>query len=380
MKRVAPLLAALMMLAAPVTALAFTPRAGGQVIVSEPIADDLYVAGGSVEVSGTVEGDVVAAGGSVTVSGSANGGILAAGGTVNLSGAVGRSVRAAAGTLTVRSRVTADALLAGGTVEVQRDAEIGRDLLAAGGNVTVTGGVRRNAFFSGGAVVIGGSIEGDVTVEAERLTVLSSARVGGRLRYRTSQPAEIQSGSQIAGGTEQLPARARPRSAFRAFPFVLAWRMTEALWLLVLGLVLLVIAPRAVSVVSDRIRHGFGYSLLVGFILVIVLPVAAVIAALTFLGIPVAALLLLLYLATLLAAQIFPAAWLGRWLLGRVARSGAEPSAYLAQIVGTILLILFIAVPYVGWVVRLVAVLLGVGALWAAIWATRQPASPMAAS
>jgi cytoskeletal protein CcmA (bactofilin family) len=373
MKRVAVLLAAAWLLGAPVPALAFTPRAGDAVIVTEPIADDLYAAGGTVEVSGTVEGDIVAAGGSVTLSGSASGGVLAAGGTVHLSGAVGRSVRAAAGALTLGGRVTADALLAGGSVAVQREAEVGRDLLAAGGSLRITGAVGRNAFLSGGTVVIGGNIEGDVTVEADRLTVLSSARVGGRLRYRSNRPAEIESGSQIAGGTEQLPRRVRPRGAFRTFPFIFAWRVTEALWLLVLGLLLLVIAPRAVSVVADRIRRGFGYSLLIGFILAIVLPVAAVIAALTFLAIPVAILVGLLYLATLIAAQIFPAAWLGRWLLGRVRRADAEPSPYLAQIVGTILLVLLIAVPYLGWLVRLVSVLLGVGALWAAVWATRRP-------
>jgi cytoskeletal protein CcmA (bactofilin family) len=322
---------------------------------------------------------VVAAGGSVTLSGPVSGSVLAGGGNVHVSGAVGRSLRAGAGTLTLGGRVATDALLAGGSVEVQRDAEVGRDLLATGGSLRVTGAVGRNAFLSGGTVIIGGRIEGDVTVEADHLTVLSSARVGGRLRYRSNRPAEIQEGSQIAGGVEVMPRRVRPRSAFRAFPFVLAWRVTEALWLLVIGLVLLIVAPRAVTRVSERIRRGFGYSLLTGFILVIVLPVAAVIVALTFLGIPLALLLMLLYGATLIAAQIFPAAWLGRWLLSRVARVGAEPSPYLAQIVGTVLLVLLIAVPFLGWLVRLVAVLLGVGALWAAIWATRQGSSAVAA-
>ncbi len=37
---------------------------------------------------------------------------------------------------------------------------------------------------------------------------------------------------------------------------------------------------------------------------------------------------------------------------------------------------MLIAVSYMGWLVRLLAVLLGVGALWAAIWGTRRPATP----
>ncbi|MGH2454486.1 MAG: hypothetical protein ACRDF5_12160 [bacterium] len=373
MKRVAVLLAALWLLVAPLPVLAFTPRGGDAVVVSETIDDDLYAAGGTVEVSGTVNGDVAAAGGSVTLGGPVSGSVLATGGNVTVSGAVGRNLRAGAGTLTLRGRVATDALLAGGNVLIQPDAEIGRDLVATGGSLRVNGAVGRNAFVSGGTVVIGGRVGGDVTVEADRLTVLSSARIGGRLRYRTSRPAEIQSGSQIVGGTEQLAPRARARGMVRPWPFILAWRLAEAVWLLVIGLVLLVIAPRGVARVSERIGRGFGYSLLTGFILMVVIPVAAVIVALTFVGIPLGIILMLLYGVTLIAAQVFPAAWVGRWLLGWVGRAGAAaPSPYLAQIVGTLLLVLLIAVPFLGWLIRLVAVLLGVGALWAAIWATRQ--------
>ena len=237
MKRLAVLLAAAWLLAAPIPVLAFTPRAGDAVVVTETITDDLYAAGGTVEVSGTVDGDVVAAGGSVTLSGPVSGSVLAGGGNVHVSGAVGRSLRAGAGTLRLGGRVATDALLAGGSVEVQREAEVGRDLLATGGSLRITGAVGRNAFLSGGTVIIGGRIEGEVTVEADRLTVLSSARV---------------------------------------------------------------------------------------------------------------------------------------------VRAGAEPSPYLAQIVGTLLLVLLIAVPFLGWVVRLVAVLLGVGTVWAGIWATRQRPAPAA--
>jgi cytoskeletal protein CcmA (bactofilin family) len=376
MKRLAVLLAALWLLLVPLPVLAFTPRAGDAVVVTETITDDLYAAGGTVEISGTLDGDVAAVGGSITVSGPVSGSVLAGGGSVSISGAVGRNVRAGAGTLMLGGRVATDALLAGGKVSVQREAEIGRDLLATGGNVRFSGAVGRNAFFSGGTILIAGRIEGDATVEADRLRVLSSARIGGRLRYRVSRPVEIQEGSQITGGAEQMPRRVRPRSMLRSFPYMLAWRVTETLWLLVLGLVLLVVAPRAVARVSERIHRGFGYSLLTGFILVVVIPVAAVIVALTFVGVPLAIVLMLLYGATLIAAQVFPAAWLGRWLLGRVARAGAEPSPYLAQIVGTLLMVLLIALPFLGWLVRLVAVLLGVGSLWAGIWATRQRPAP----
>src|SRR4030067_3260414 len=111
MKRLVIILGALLVLTAPIPALAVVPRAGQTVIFSESLEDDLYVVGGTVDVAGTVDGDVVAAGGTVTLSGPASGGILAAGGTVRITSAIGRSLRAAARGLTLRGRVNTGAML-----------------------------------------------------------------------------------------------------------------------------------------------------------------------------------------------------------------------------------------------------------------------------
>ena len=65
----------LTMLAAP--AHAFDSRAGGTVVVGDPVQDDLYVTGGTVEVTAAVEGDLTAAGGTLFLSGPISGGVLA---------------------------------------------------------------------------------------------------------------------------------------------------------------------------------------------------------------------------------------------------------------------------------------------------------------
>ncbi len=371
MKRLVIILGALLVLTAPIPALAFVPRAGQTVVFSESLEDDLYVAGGTVDVTGTVDGDVVAAGGTVTLSGPASGGILAAGGTVRITSAIGRNLRAAAGDLTVGGRIGTDAVLAGGSVTVDQASQVGRDLVAMGGSVRVLGSVSRNAFLNGGDVIIGGTIRGDVEVQADRLTLLPSARIQGKLRYSADRPAEIQSGAQVTGGIEQRLRPAAPRRYYRPFAFRFAGRVMEALWLLAIGFVALAVAPRGVPRVAERVRRQFGLSLLTGFILLVVVPVAALLVAFTVVGIPLSIVAVLLYLATLYPGQIFPAMWLGNWILRSLGRAAAPPSPYLAMTVGVVLFVIVVTVPFVGWLLRLVALLAGFGALWAAVWATR---------
>ncbi len=370
MKRLVIILGALLVLTAPIPALAFVPRGGQTVVFSERLEDDLYIAGGTVDVTGTVDGDVVAAGGTVTLSGPASGGILAAGGTVRITSAIGRSLRAAAGDLTVGGRIDADAVLAGGSVTIDQAAQVGRDLVAAGGNVRVLGSIARNAFLSGGNVVIGGTVQGDVEVQADRVTLLPSARIQGRLRYSADRPAEIQSGALVSGGIERTPRSTASRRYYRPFAFRFAGRVMEAFWLLAIGFVALAVAPRGVPRVSERVSRHFGLSLLTGFILLVVVPVAALLVAFTVVGIPLSIVAVLLYLATLYPGQIFPAMWLGQWIMRSLGR-GSAPSPYLAMTVGVILFVVVVTVPFVGWLLRLVALLAGFGALWAAVWATR---------
>jgi len=371
MKRLVIILGALLVLTAPIPALAFVPRAGQTVIFSESLEDDLYIAGGTVDVTGTVDGDVVAAGGTVTLSGPASGGILAAGGTVRITSAIGRSLRAAAGDLTVGGRIGTDAVLAGGSVMVDQASQVGRDLVAMGGSVRVLGSVSRNAFLNGGDVIIGGTIQGNVEVQADHVTLLPSARIQGQLRYSADRPAEIQSGAQVTGGIERTLRPTAPWRYYRPFAFRFAGRVMEALWLLAIGFVALAVAPRGVPRVVERVSRHFGMSLLTGFILLVVVPVAALLVAFTLIGIPLSIAAVLLYLATLYPGQIFPALWLGEWIMRNLRRGGAPPSPYLAMTVGVILFAIAVAVPFIGWLLRLVALLAGFGALWAAVWATR---------
>lgn len=363
-------------------AMAFVSRTGQTVVVSESLQDDLYLAGGTVTATGPVDGDVVAAGGTVDLTGDVSGSVLAAGGTMTAGGTIGRTLRAAGGAVTVDSRIKSDAVLAGGTVHVESAARIGRDLFVGGGSVNVSGTVGRNAVIGGGDVIIGGTIHGDAEIQANRIVLLRTARIGGALRYSADQPIEVQAGAQIAGGTTQMPAPSRPRQAVGApfSPRLWLWRgVAEMIGLLVLGFVTFAAAPRGAFPVVREVSERFGRSLLTGFVLLVTVPVAAVLLVFTVIGIPLSVIGMLLYVATLYPGLVFVAAWLGQRVLQRMRRRGGEvPSIYWSVAVGAIALAVLFAVPFAGWVIRLVAMLAGFGALWATLWraVAARPSTP----
>ncbi len=354
-----------MVLVAAAPASAFVARAGDVVAVGEAVRDDLYVAGGTVTVTGPVEGDVVAAGGSVAVESAVSGGVLAAGGNLRVRGPVTRTVRAAGGTVSVRSSVGADAVLAGGTVTVEREARVGRDLVAAGGTVYVYGEVARHARLGGGTVTVGGRIAQDVWVDADRIVVLPTARIGGTLRYRSDAAAEVQPGARIDGGVVRESAARPPGVVPGAARFPWARHLLEGVWLLSLGLVTFAVLPQASARITEQAGR-VGRSLAVGSVLLVTVPVASVLLLLTVVAVPVGLVALALYAVTLYAGQVFAARRLGEALLRRLGQQTVSP--YWAGAVGTLALVVLFALPWVGWLARLAAVLVGLGAVWLAAY------------
>jgi hypothetical protein len=351
-------------------AMAFVPRSGNIVVVSQTVQDDLYLAGGTVMTTAAMDGDVVAAGGTVDLAGGATGGVLAAGGTLTVGGAIGRSLRVAGGTVTLDAQIMGDAVVAGGVVRIPSAARIGRDLVVGAGTVNVAGMVGRNAVIGGGDVVIGGAIQGDAEIQASRIVLLPTARIGGALRYAADQPIDVQAGAQVAGATTQVPRSQRPRRMESPLSPRFAFLRGVAEWivLMVLGFVAFAIAPHGASAVMREVRERFWRSLAIGFVLLVCVPVAALLLLFTILAIPLSVIAMLLYFATLYPGQLFVAAWLGQGILTRIGRE-RPPSARWSLVVGALVLVIVFAVPFAGWMIRLLAVCSGFGALWVILWA-----------
>jgi len=143
-------------------------RTGDTVTVAagETVANDLYAFAGTVRVDGTVDGDLVASGGLVDVTGTVTGDVLAAGGSVNITGTVGGDTRIAGGMLSVGGAIKEDLLATGGQLTVTSSGTVGEDLIAGTGQLTIDGAVTGNVLAQAGTYTKGGTIGGteDVTI------------------------------------------------------------------------------------------------------------------------------------------------------------------------------------------------------------------------
>jgi cytoskeletal protein CcmA (bactofilin family) len=365
----------LLMILSAVSVLAFDARSGMSVTVAsgEVVDDDLYVAAETIIIDGTVNGDLWAAGNTITVNGIVNGSVMAAGRIVNINGDITHAVRAVAETININGDVDGDVMAGCGKLNIASTARIGGDLLFGADIASIDGPVEGNIKGSGREVTISNGVNGDVELEVESLTILSTANIGGDLSYTSEEEADIQSGAQIAGATTHTLPEVEPevkRDWTKVFPFVLFFgvlaKVLNFLMALVTGVVIIFLAPKKLTSITDAIGTRPGPSAGWGAMILFLTPIAALIVCFTIIGIPVGIIALVLYGVALYLAQIPVGLFIGRWIIGRLKVVESKAIMVGALALGLAILKLLSLIPYFGFFVGFVVVLFGLGAVVAA--------------
>ena len=324
--------------------------AGETVTVNQPVAGDLFTSGGSIDIDADVGGDIVAMGGKLRIGADVAQSVYAAGGQVTISSKVGRNVR-----------------VAGGEVEIGPRAQILGNVSAAGGQLKLLGPVAGYVQAAGGRIYIDSAVSGDVDAASGRVELGPNARIAGTLRYRSGKEITQDAAAQVLGGVERLAPRTRASGKTRDVRFKPS-RVGAGLWALGLTLlagVLLGVLPRFFGGVAETLRARWGMSLLIGFVLLVCVPVVALMLLVSVIGIPLGLLAIALYLALLPVGYVSAGICLGDWGLQRFKADQAGRLAWRvgAAMLGVAVIALLGWVPWLGVWVGLAALLIGVGAL-----------------
>ena len=344
---IASLLVILLITFTSVFVLAFNVRSGDIVTVTsgEVIDGDLYIAGKTIIIDSTINGDLIAAGQTIMVNGIVNGSIIAAAQTVNINGEVTHAVRVIGETLNIGGTIGRDLLVACRDFSMVSTAEIGGDLLLGASTARIDG-----------------LIKGDINSGVNRLTIASTASIQGKLNYISKNEANIQSGAQIRGTiTHKLPDVKKGLEAKAGIG--VWWIVIGFLMTLVLGIIIVLLAPRRVKAVTESIRTRPWASLGWGAVILVATPIVALIVCITIIGLPLGLIALVLYAIAIYLAQLFVGLLIGQLIIG--AFRGVETRAALvgALVLGLAILRLLRLIPFVGFFFGLATVLFGLGAI-----------------
>lgn len=333
--------------------------------VERNLGTDHFTAGCPVKISQPVAGDLIAAGCNVDIDASVGGDAALAGGHVALNANIGQGIYAAAGQLAINGAIGRNARVAGGQVEFGPKSDVAGNVSVAGGQVTLKGNVKGYVQASGGQVLIDGVIGGDVETTSGKIELGPNARIGGKLRYASQEDLKLDPGAKVQGATERMELGKGAHTQWSAREGVGrgGWLWTAGL--LVLAAALVAALPRFYAGVAETLQSRVGMSLLLGFVALICVPVAALVFLITLIGIPLGLLTILLYLILLIVGYVSTGISIGDGALRRFV--GDQGKAAAARIFAAVLGVLFVAllarIPWIGGWIGFAALLAGLGAL-----------------
>jgi cytoskeletal protein CcmA (bactofilin family) len=339
---------------------AMETRKGNKVDVprGETVDGALLANAETLTIEGVVNGDLITFSRRVVIAGSVKGDVISFSQTLDLDGTVEGNVYMFAQALTVRGTVARSLYAWAQALQLDRGGHVNSDIVAGGAVLDLGGSTGRDVTIFTGSAEVRGDVGRNLRAAAGNITLASTARVGGDLTAHVHRKEQVQidPGATIRGKTEIKLQEAQPSRYTR--PKLYFWQGAQLGAALLTGLVLFWLFP---LVFGARIV-GTSWTLRaagIGFLILVATPVAAVIVAITLVGLPVALLGLVTWLTGLYLAKVFVATAVGRMLMKSPVN---EPGSFaLALLLGLFLVFVAINLPYLGGLIHFLVLLLGLG-------------------
>ncbi len=334
---------------------AITAKGANSVYVSkdEIIEGDLFAGAGTITIDGIVTGDLFFGGNTIIINGEVRGDIIGGGNSFILNGIAGDDIRVWCASVTINGKINKSLTAMGSNIALTSNAIVGRDALIGGGTITINGKILGESKVNAETIEISGEIT-KTALTGKEIILHPSTRIYGNLEYRAKK-FEKKEGVFIEGKVKKLPFK-KKKSKWLSWKFY-AFKLLFMIGAIIIGIALIKLFPKLTRTTSEQIRH-YWKSLGIGFLVLICFPIAAGIAAITVIGIPLAVILLFFYFLFLYIGKIFVSLVIGEEIL----KSRGSASLW-ALIVGMVIFTVFFNIPYAGGIIKLITVILGLGAL-----------------
>ena len=316
----------------------------GENITEEGTYESLrFVAGNKVISKATIDGIAFAAGNIVTFEGNVTYGMYA-GNMVTISG-----------------NIEKDLLVAGNEVIITDNTTIGRDTYVAGNKITIKTNIPRDLRAGGSSIDLSGvPINGDAYLLAEKIIFDENTVINGTLTYYEDSQIigldEATIGNKIAKKAQQINVEYGFKE--RAYAFVVS-----VIAAFITMVCLLNFIPKAKDKL-DKLDLHFGYiakTACIGFCVLFIVPIVAILAMITGFLTPLALIVLALYFIAVYLGTLFTAYVIGNVIANKLFK---KDNMYLALAIGIVLIRLLSIVPIIGGYILALSLFYGLGLIY----------------
>ncbi len=334
---------------------------------SETISDNFVAWADDLELKGVFEKDIMVAGNVVNIDADVKGDVLAVGGEIHINGKVAGNIRALGSNIVIGAEVGRNVTVLGGSVEIAEGANVGWSVLSGSRLLTSNGSIQGDLHSGSKDVSINGLVGGNVYAllgSSGLVEIGEKADIGGNLDYVSSKKAVIKEGASIKGENRQLLEKVHEDDMNRMLSAANMFSKIISLFgLFVIGTVLMILFKKPVLAVIGEMSSRQISSLGWGILFFFAIPLALLLLSATIIALPLVLILGAIFVICLYCAKIFVALLLGIKLIRYVEKKKQIRSLVLPMVIGLIVFMIFVNIPFVGWVINLLGTCWAFGAM-----------------
>jgi cytoskeletal protein CcmA (bactofilin family) len=337
-----------------------------EIAQDENIKGDVFLFGHRARVNGTVEGDVYLFSEDAVVNGTVKGDVIAFAQSLHVNGHVDGNIRSCSNNLTITGDISRNVLTFDESVNVDSSARIGGSMTTFAKSLSLDGHLGRDLLVFSAHAGLSGKIDGNVKAKGDTLDISGSAQVGGPVRFEGNHPPDVASGAKLASPVDYHKIEHKPKYMEGHY---YVWQVIWLAAFVLFGLVLFLLMPNFSKEAVDNVeRYGASFGL--GVLVFFGVPIAALIACVTVVGLFIGLTTGFLWYASLYFAQLVVGAMVGQWIMGRT----RELWPLIGRMaVGIVIVRLATTIPEIGGWIKFGAILWGVGAISLALYRRFQP-------
>jgi len=356
--------------------------------------DDIFIGGNKISFQSEITGDLIGGSQELDFSGTSSGNIIWAAKWIIIKGPVDRSVRCVAQMVDINAQIGRNLIAFGQDINIGPGTRIGKDALisglTSGSVIEFEGYVRENLKITGEHVIIAGTIVGNLDIQASELEIRPNTIVEGDLTYKSPEKTKIEDSVIINGKTIWTKSeKDENQQKYRAFGpitfflysflifnficsliiFIITLILNNGLLipsifiaLIVCGIVIISLNKNMALRTVGTLEKRFFVSLGLGLLLILLFPLATILATATIIGMPLGLLIIFAFGIIGFAGAIFAAQFVGGLIVGW-AKADKKQSWLLNMVIGVIILSGLILIPFIGWIIALLTLASGLGAL-----------------
>lgn len=320
-------------------------KADEKLFLDENFNGTVFFAGEKISSEGDINGIGFMAGNEVSVDGNMEYGFIAG------------------ETLNITSNIKNDLFLAGSDVNLTDDAVINRDLFVGAANITINNvTVKRNANLAASVIEISNTkIEGNLYISAEEIVMGENVVIDGKLSY--NENAIVTGISKV--DVDKIKKYALPELEKVSITTTIRTRLLSIISQFLLLVIIFLLFPSLIKKIDKKIENNSISNYLtkmgIGFIALVMVPIASVIMMVTIIGLPIGFLLLALYCMSLYFSLLVTSYIIGNKINTYLLK---KPYNYYSSIlIGIILMKVISFIPVISGLVSFFGLLLGIGVI-----------------